>query len=252
MKGIARKAWHAGFNVIRMNQRNCGGTEHLTPGLYDNGLSQDVRAVIVELASREGFESVWAAGYSMGGNIVLRMAGEAGEELYILKGVVAVCPNIHPAACVEALEQPRNLIYHNYFLASLKSRLRRKAHHFPGRFDLSLLPKIKTMSGFDDAYTAPFAGYHNAADYYEKTGARHILDRIRIPTLLITSQDDPFIPFTTFDIAALHSNPAIGLIAPRHGGHCGFIQRPQTHEDMFWAENRVVEFIQNPRMAREI
>ena len=243
MKGIADKAWRAGFNVVRLNQRNCGRTEHLTPTLYHNGLSGDLRAVVTELSATEGIEAVWLVGYSMGGNLVLRMAGEVGNTLQMLKGVVAVCPNIDPEACVTAIEQRRNWIYHRHFVGRLKARLRRKARLFPGKFDLSRLAGLRTLREFDEAYTAPDGGYASAADYYERSGAKHLLGAIAVPTLVITAQDDPFIPYHTFEDQALQANPWIRLVAPMHGGHCGFLQRPRLDEDMYWAENRIVEFL---------
>ncbi len=246
MRGIAHKAWHAGLNVIRLNQRNCAGTEHLTPTLYNAGLSRDIRAAIDELAGKDGIRALWVVGYSMGGNLVLKMAGETCPGL---RGVAAVCPNVHPAPCVAALEQQRNWSYHQYFLRKLKARLKRKARFFPGKWDLSLLNNVRTVSQFDDAYTAPDGGYHNAADYYERSGARHVLQDIRVPTLLITAQDDPFIPFASFDISRIRANPCIQLITTAKGGHCGFLQRVRTNEDERWAENRIIEFIQRERHA---
>jgi len=229
--------------VLRMNQRNCGGTEHLTPTLYNSGLSGDLRAILTELVNKDRLEAMWAVGYSMGGNLTLRMAGELKQSFSALKGIGAICPNIHPAACVDALERPRNFIYHNYFLSRLKARLARKAQHFPGKFDLSLYPRLKTLSSFDDVYTAPFGGYKDAADYYEQVGARHLLHAIQVPTLIIVAQDDPFIPYHTFNIAPIHDNPHIQLVAPKHGGHCGFLQKNTQTEDRFWAENRILDFI---------
>lgn len=248
MRGIAHKAWHAGFHVIRLNQRNCAGTEHLTPTLYHGGMSQDIRMVAEELTNQDGIQSIWLTGYSMGGNLVLKMAGEARDSFPALKGVAAVCPNIHPAACVDALEQRRNWIYHENFMVKLKARLKRKVQLFPGKWDVSRYKNIRTMSQFDDAYTAPDGGFRNAADYYERTASRHLLHQIKVPTLIIAAKDDPFIPITIFDIPSLHSNPLIHLITPHHGGHCGFIQKPRIEEDSYWAENRVGEFIQ--RMTR--
>lgn len=242
MRGVAGKAWRAGFTVIRLNQRNCGGTEHLTPTLYHSGQCGDALAVAQELADREGIKAIWLAGYSMGGNLVLQAAGRAGTTLPALQGVAAVCPNIHPALAVEALERPRNWIYQRHFLTSLKARMRRKARFFPGRYDLSRLDRIRSLREFDDVYTAPAGGFANAADYYERTGSRHVLGDIRVPTLLITAQDDPFIPYRSFDLPALRENPRIRFVAPAHGGHCGFIQQPRATEDLYWAENRIVEF----------
>lgn len=243
MIGIAQKAWRSGLNVVRMNQRNCGGTEHLTPTLYHGGMSGDLYAVAKTLVEKDGLPAIWIAGYSMGGNLALKLAGEVGASFPQLKGVIAVCPNIHPAACVKALQQPRNWIYHSYFLSHLKQRLVRKARLYPGKWDLSPLESIRTLWEFDDVYTAKAGGFRDAADYYERSGARHVLGTIAIPTLVITAQDDPFIPYETFAIASIRSNSAIRFVAPAHGGHCGFLQRPRDREDLFWAENRILEFV---------
>ena len=244
MRGLATKAWLAGFNAIRLNQRNCGGTEHETPTLYHSGLSGDLRAIATELADKDGLNDLWFAGYSMGGNLVLRMAGEVRASLMSLQGVMAVCPNIDPAACVTALEGRRNWIYHRHFLRSMQARLRRKAALFPRGFDVAGLSSIRSLRAFDDAYTAPDGGFLNAADYYERVGARHVLEQIAVPTLILTAQDDPFIPYRIFDTPALSLNPSIHFVAPAHGGHCGFLQRPRADEDLFWAENRLIEFME--------
>jgi hypothetical protein len=243
MLGIAGKAWRAGLNVIRLNQRNCGGTEHLTPTLYHSGLSGDFAAVISTLAAKDGLADIWAVGYSMGGNLALKMAGEAGLSHPALRGVIAVCPNIDPDACVAALEQPSNWFYQRYFLMRTTARLRRKAVHFPGKYDLSPLERIKTLREFDDLYTAPDGGFQSAADYYERVGARHVLRAIRVPTVIFAAQDDPFIPYRIFENPALLGNRSIRLVAPRHGGHCGFFQRSRTNEDTYWVENRLLDVI---------
>ncbi len=254
MLGMTDKAWRRGFNIVRLNQRNCGGTEHLTPTLYNNGMSGDVRTVLVELAACDGLDSIWLGGYSMGGNLVLKAAGEMGGSNPALKGVVAVCPNIDPAVCTAALIQPRNWIYNLHFVRSLKARLRRKARLFPDRFDPAPLAGIRTLLDFDEAYTAPDGGYRNAADYYEQAGSRHVLGSIAVPTLILTAQDDPFIPYWIFDIPAVRMNSMIRFEAPVHGGHCGFIQRDCTEGDRYWAENRLLDFITAatdvPRPAR--
>jgi uncharacterized protein len=244
MHGIAAKAYRAGFNVVRMNQRTCGGTEHLTPTLYNTGLSQDYRAIVKELARVDGLARIWLAGYSMGGNLILKAAGEAGSSETALAGAIAVSPNIDPPKCVEALEQPRNWLYHRHFLVELKARLRRKAALIPGKWDLKDLDSTVTMSQFDDHYTAPDGGYASGADYYNRVGACLVLDSITVPTLIITAQDDPFIPYSMFTVPLIQRNSRIQVIAPRHGGHCGFLQWPRNGEDHFWAESRIIDFLQ--------
>ena len=243
MRGIADKAWRAGFNAIRLNQRNCGGTEHLSATLYNSGLSEDLRTVIAELSTKDGLPRIWVAGYSMGGNLALKMAGEVGTDLPTLAGVITVCPTIEPAACVGALEQPTNWLYQRFFLFRLKDRLRLKARLFPGQWDLTRLRHIRTLREFDHHYTAPDGGYRGAEDYYERVAARRVLAAIRVPTLIITAQDDPLIPYTTFDLPGIEENPRITCWAPAHGGHCGFIQRAHSTEDRYWAENRIIELI---------
>ncbi|MDF0645114.1 MAG: alpha/beta fold hydrolase [Nitrospira sp.] len=243
MHGIAAKAYRAGMNVVRLNQRNCGGTEHLTSTLYNSGLGHDYRTVVDELVRLDGLAGIWLVGYSMGGNLVLRAAGETASLQPGLAGAVAVCPNIDPTQCVAALEHPRNWIYHSHFLTSMKARIRRKALLFPGRWDLTDLDAIRTLREFDDRYTARDGGYRDGADYYDRAGARHVLKSIAVPTVIITAQDDPFIPYDMFDTAAIRENPKIRLIAPRHGGHCGFVQPRRADEDRFWAENRIIDLM---------
>jgi predicted alpha/beta-fold hydrolase len=243
MHGITAKAYGAGFNVIRMNQRTCGGTDHLTPTLYNSGLSIDYRLVVRELAEVDGLAHIWLVGYSMGGNLALKAAGEMGESDSALEGVVAVSPNIDPTRCVAALEQPRNWIYHWHFLSSLKARVRRKAKIFPGKWDLAPLRSIKTITEFDECYTARDGGYVNVIDYYNRAGARHVLHNIAVPTLIITAQDDPFIPAVIFDIPGICQNPNISMMMPRYGGHCGFFQKCRHGEDRFWAEHRIMALL---------
>ena len=243
MRGLAAKAWRAGFNSIRLNQRNCGGTEHETPTLYHSGLTGDLLAVATELTEKDGLQQLWFAGYSMGGNLVLRMAGEMRGSFAPLKGVMAVCPNIDPASCVAALEERGNWLYHRHFLTSMQARLKRKAALFPHRFDVTGLSSMRSLRAFDDTYTAPDGGFINASDYYERVGARHVLEQIAVPTLMITAQDDPFIPYRIFETPSVGRNAYIHFIAPQQGGHCGFVQRPRSGEDVFWAENRLIEFM---------
>jgi predicted alpha/beta-fold hydrolase len=242
MLGIAEKAWQRGFQVIRLNQRNCGGTELLTPTLYNSGMSSDYRAVFEELSSGDGFSRIFFAGYSMGGNLVTKMAGEFGDLVpNALRGVVAVCPSINLAACADELERRNNYFYQRHFVAGLMSRYARKVELFPQRYSPDGFGRIRTVRRFDDAITAPHFGYRDAQEYYEAAGAKCVVDKIRVPMLLITAQDDPFVPFEATRASGVGKNPAIIFKAPEHGGHCGFIS-DESGSERFWAEQRVVEF----------
>lgn len=244
MRGLAHKALDAGFNAVLLNQRNCGGTEHLGPGLYHSGLMEDAAFVIRELARTEGLERFVAAGYSLGGNLALRLAGShTPEELPFLKAVCAVSPVIELEQCVGALERRSNYLYQWNFVRNLKARMRRKHACFPGQFDLSGLDRIRTVREFDAAYTAPFFGFASAEDYYHRAAALRVIDRIQIPTLIVAAEDDPFVPIDAFHDPRLTANPHITRIVTRHGGHCGFLGEPDgPGDDGYWAEARIVEF----------
>jgi predicted alpha/beta-fold hydrolase len=246
MLGTAEKAYQAGFNAVRLNQRNCGGTEALTPTLYHSGLSGDVRAVVLELIERDRLPEVFAVGFSMGGNLVLKMAGEfentAPREL---RGFAGIAPALDLAACAEALAEPSNFVYEWYFVRSLVSRMRYKASLFPEIYladgPLLALNSVSTVRDFDEFITARFCGFRGADDYYTRSSAQRVLGGIRRPTLILTSQDDPFVPFASFQDPAIHTNPSITLVSPQRGGHCAFISSRSGH-DRFWAESRIVGF----------
>lgn len=249
VRGIAEKAFHRGFHVVRLNQRNCGGSEALTPTLYNSGMSGDYRMVFEELSNGDGFEQVLFAGYSMGGNLVTKMAGEFGSHVpKALRGVCAVCAALDLAACADALERPGNYLYERHFVSGLMSRYARKQKLFPERYQLDGLGPIRTVRQFDDVITAPQFGYRDAQDYYEDAGAKRVASQIRVPFLLITAQDDPFVPYESFLAARISQNPAIRFIAPQHGGHCGFISK-HSGPERFWAEQRIVEFCEEIRDA---
>lgn len=242
MLGAADKAFHAGFNVLRVNQRNCGGTEELTPTLYNSGLSCDMRSIVRELIERDGLPEIFAAGFSMGGNLVLKMAGEFGDSApQQLRAVAGICPSCDLAACADAIGELRNRIYERHFVRRLKRRMACKSQMFPGKYPLNGLAKIRTVREFDDAITAKFCGFRDANDYYARSSALGLLADIRVQTLLLVAQDDPMIPFRSFDAEKLAANPRITLESPRHGGHCAFIATKRIGE-RFWAEARIIEF----------
>jgi len=182
MRGLADKAFTAGFNVVRLNQRNCGGTEHLSRGLYHSGLTADPRVVLEELIERDGLSRFVVAGYSLGGNITMKLAGElAGTAMREVKAFAAVSPVIELEACMQAIERRENRIYEWNFCRNLQGRMRRKERHFPGLFNLDGLWKIWSIRAFDDRYTAPHHGYDGAGDYYYRASAMRVIDKVARP-----------------------------------------------------------------------
>jgi hypothetical protein len=245
VRGLAAKAFARGMNVVRLNQRNCGDTEHLSAGLFHSGLTADAAHVLDELVAVDGHTRVAIAGYSLGGNLALKLAGEYGDRPpRALVAVAAVSPIIEIAECVRALERPDNALYQWNFVRDLKRRMRRKDRYWPGRFDLRGLARIRTVRQFDETYTAPHFGFDGAEDYYHRASAMRVIDRVRVPALVITAADDPFVPVPPFQRPEIAGNPYVQLVICTHGGHCGFVAAAGAHDDGYWAETRIVEFIE--------
>jgi hypothetical protein len=245
MRGLAAKAFARGMNVVRLNQRNCGDTEHLSEGLFHSGLTADAAHVVDELTRVDGLPAIGVAGYSLGGNLALKLAGEYGANApETLIGVAAVSPIIEISQCTRALERPGNWLYQWNFVRDLKRRMRRKDQHHPGLFDLTKLRSITTVREFDEAYTAPYFGFRGAEDYYHRASAMRVIDRVRVPALVITAEDDPFVPSAPFHDPKVTGNRHMDLRMSRHGGHCGFVGERSANDDGYWAENQIVQFIE--------
>jgi uncharacterized protein len=245
MMGIARNGLASGMNVVRMNQRNCGGMDHCAPTLYNSGRSADVAAVARNIVERDGVRGFVLAGFSMGGNLVLKLAGEWGSSGPTeFRGVVAVCPAINLAAGADALHEPANRIYEYYFLLQLFQRYRRKVRLFPKSFDASRVRGVRTLREFDDRVTAYYCGFTSADDYYARAAGANVIDQIARPALVIHAANDPFVRILPATKEKLLSNSNITYIETEDGGHCSFIGERENDSDYDgrWAEHEVVEF----------
>lgn len=251
MLGIARNGLAAGMNVVRMNQRNCGGMDHCAPTLYNSGRSGDVAAVARELIKRDRISGLVLVGFSMGGNLVLKLAGEwADKGPQEFRGVAAVCPAINLGAGADALHEPANRIYEYYFLLQLFRRFRRKARLFPAEFDPSRLRGVKTLREFDDRITAHYCGFASADDYYARAAAANVIDRIAVPALIIHSANDPFVRILPETREKILANRNITYVETEDGGHCAFVgeRNGASDYDGRWAERAIVEFTKQFRV----
>jgi uncharacterized protein len=243
MLGIAAKGMAAGMNVVRMNQRNCGGTDALSPTLYHSGRSKDVAAVAQNLMDQDRISRFALAGFSMGGNLVLKLAGEWGSEgPPQFRAVAAVCPSVNLAASADALHLPGNRLYEYHFMWKLRGRLKAKARLFPEVFDTSRLRGLTSLRDFDDKITAYYCGFEGASDYYQRSAAANVVDRIAVPTLILHAANDPFIRILPETRQKILSNPSITFVETEDGGHCSFLAEPDG-DDGRWAERQVVEFL---------
>ena len=233
MLTMAKAALDAGYAVSRFNIRTCGGTEHLANTLYHSGLTTDLRFVLNQLQ-----RPVHLVGYSLGGNMILKLAGELGEAAApLIASVCAISTPIDLAASARAIGRPSNRIYERRFLRRMRNRV-----VSTGRFTREQVKVARSIWEFDDLISGPSFGFRDAAHYYETQSAQLFLDRIRVPVLLIQAKDDIFIPFEIFDHPAIKTNPYITLHATEHGGHLGFLSR---NKPRFWLDGAVLRWIES-------
>lgn len=235
MRTMAKAGLDAGFAVNRFNIRTCGGTAHLANTLYHAGLTGDLRSVLQHIRD-EGRTPVHLVGYSLGGNMVLKLAGELGEEAVpLVSSVCAISTPIDLAACAHAIARRSNRIYERRFLKRMRARVAAT-----GRFPAKQLEKARSIWQFDDLFTGPSFGFRDAAHYYQTQSSRQFLERIRVPALLIQAKDDMFVPFEIFEHPDVTANPNVRLHATEHGGHLGFLSRTRPR---FWTDRAVLEWI---------
>ena len=244
VRGITQKALAAGMNVVRYNQRNCGGTDELAPVIYHSGLSSDIAAVAREVVEKDGVSKFALIGFSMGGNLVLKLAGDWGSSPPPqFRAVAACCPAMNMADCADALHEPLNRVYEIYFLFNLLRRMRRKSRLFPKHFDDKRLRGVRSLRQFDHQVTAHYCGFAGADDYYARSSASRVVDRIAVPALVLHAANDPFIRIPAETRAKIAANPNITFIESADGGHCAFVGPPNGVDDGFWAESQIVNFL---------
>jgi predicted alpha/beta-fold hydrolase len=231
MLSMASAALERGYAVDRFQLRSCGGTERLSSTLYHAGLTVD----LVEYLRRLG-KPAYLVGYSLGGNVALKLAGELGDDAAgVLAGVCAISTPIDLVACGRRIGERGNIIYERRFVRKLARKLAAA-----GLFPDADLKRARSLWEFDDEFTAQLWGFGSAANYYATQSSTAYLEHVRVPALLIQAKDDPIIPFQVFTHPALRSNPNIELLAPDHGGHLGFLSRRPPR---FWNDHVVLEWI---------
>jgi len=240
MNSLSQAALLRGFGVHRVNSRTCGGTEDLCETMYHSGLTSDTRAILEDIRERH-FGPAFVMGFSLGGNVALKLAGELGET-DLVAGFCAVSTPIDLATCVRSLEKRSNILYSKRFLRALCNRIRRKRRSAPHLYPTSGLGNVKTVWEFDDLVTAPLFGFGTAANYYATQSSMHYLDGIRVPTLVLCSKDDPLVPFSVYSHPAFDTNPALTLIATEHGGHLGFLARGPSR---FWLDQVALDWMES-------
>lgn len=238
---MAGRLFGLGLRVVRVNLRGCGSGRGLARHPYHSGRSEDVRQVLTWLNLQWPESPVALLGYSLGGNIVLKMAGEDGHvPTGSLDSVIAVSAPIDLLACSQLIEQPRNRLYDRHFVKLLIMDVRERQRFFPDLPDVSLPPQ-PTLRQFDDTYTAPRSGFRDAVDYYERASSGPLIGRIEVPTLLLTARDDPFIAVDPFE--RVPDRRHIEVHITDHGGHLGFLGFTSNPWKFRWMDDFLVDWI---------
>lgn len=236
IQSMAWDALNAGFIVHRFHMRTCGGTESLCKTLYHAGLTSDLHVFLQAIRGMASELPVFIVGFSLGGNVSLKLAGELGET-DLIDGVCAISTPIDLAAAVRRLSKPENRIYERRFVERMQARILAT-----GRYSQAGLEGTKTLYEIDDRITAPSFGFKGADHYYATQSATNYLTRIRVPTLLIHAKDDVLAPFESYAHPAFESNPFLRLVATEHGGHLGFLSRQAPR---FWVDEAAIEFLRS-------
>lgn len=243
VKGMIRAfTLHGGCHGLAWNYRGCSGEPNLQERFYHSGATEDLEAVIAHILSLGVYKNIYLSGFSLGGNLTLKYLGERGTELYpeIKKAAVFSVP-LDLSGSSRKISERGNWIYNKRFLRNLEKKIRLKASKMPGSLDIDALQGIKTLREFDDAYTAPLHGFDNAEAYYAHCSALKYLNDIRIPSLILNAQNDPFLSESCYPAEQLARHPYVQFEAPAEGGHVGFA--PANGNDLYYSEQRALAFV---------
>jgi len=247
VRRLAHGLLEKGLRVVRLDMRGAGRGLPLARRCYHGGRSADVRAALAEVHRWSPASPLVLVGVSLGGNIALRLAGEAAEQpVPGLERVAALAPPIDLERCATLLTRPRNRPYEKFFLRDLILSAQQRQRLFPDLPSLRL-PRRMTMRLFDDLYTAPRSGFADALDYYRTASSHRLIEHIPVPALILAARDDPFIAVEPFEQLKVPDHITVRIL--RHGGHVGFVGW-DGQGGFRWAERRLVEWISHPEPPR--
>jgi uncharacterized protein len=232
-----------GLRPVALNFRGCSGEPNRAVRAYHSGETEDLGYVLELLRDRFG-GPLGLVGYSLGGNVVLKFLGERGEDAReLVSAGVAVSVPFDLAAGARRLERGLlGRLYSHYFLSKLRRKVREKEELLRDACDVEAALRAPTVRAFDDAMTAPIHGFHDASDYYDQSSARRYVRGIRVPTLILHSRDDPFLPEDRIPGDAMEENPHVVPVITDRGGHVAFVGGSILRPD-FWSERVLARFL---------
>lgn len=239
MKGQGKILVEKGWDVVAMNHRGCSGEDNLLYESYNSGKTDDLETLINYISSKGKYSKISLIGFSLGGNLVLKLLGENNTLPKELKNGVAISSPIHLKSSLTQLLKKENWIYSAEFLSTLREKYKRKISLFPDEMSESALKNIITLYDFDNIYTAPAHGYKDADEYYELNSSLQFLPNIKVPVLILNALNDPFLSSKSYPDQIAKSSNYIFLETPKYGGHVGF----HENNELYYSEKRAFEFI---------
>ena len=242
IKGMVKALNRKGWDTVALNFRGCSGEPNRKSRMYHSGETQDINLVTKHILSADSYDELALIGFSLGGNVVLKSLGESGIDTDPrIKAAVAISVPSDLKACSDKLEQLSNRGYSRRFLRMLRKKIINKSYEYPGLIDTSGLDSVRSLKEFDEEFTAPLHGFNNADDYYSRSSSKQFLHNINIPTLMLSSADDPFLAPECYPFEIASGHEWLHLETPRHGGHVGFVAF--NDQDEYWSETRTAQFI---------
>ena len=241
MTGTAKLFNKNNIDAVCINFRGCSGEDNLKYYSYHSGETKDLKAVIKHVISNKTYSEIYLKGISLGANVILKYLGEEDIFPYQIKAAIAVSVPCYLTGSAKALHTFKNKLYHDRFLKHLLKRLKTKQNKFPESLTIEAFNSIKTLTDFDNVYTAKAHGFEDALDYYMRCSSLQFLPNIKLPTLIINALNDSFLSPECFPVKEAKSNPNLFLEMPNYGGHAGFIDK----SNVYYNEMRALEFINN-------
>ena len=244
MQGLSHKAYRQGWNTVLLNLYN-ENLRRVPPRIFHAGASRQLEAIIRKLVASRISRDLVLIGVSMGANMVLKMLGEWGSNPPLsVRAAAVLSPLVDLYTSSQLMEKLSNRIYQNHFVKGLKGVLQGPQSYWENFADVTSVLRARSIREFDESFTAPVCGFRDADDYYRKASAAPLLARIRIPTLIIHSFDDPFLPYEPFVQEEVQQNPHLLLSLTCKGGHVGFLEKDRQQDiDRLWAENRMIDYV---------
>lgn len=229
------------WDVAAVNYRGCSGVINNAMRMYHSGATDDLHTIIDYFI--DAYEEVVLIGFSLGGNICLKFAGEYGDEMDSkITKVIAVSVPVDLKAGSVNIGRKSNFIYEKKFIVSLSEKIRLKHKQFPTIISIDALKEIKKLYDFDDIYTGPLHGFGNAENYYATCSSKQFLKSIQRDTLIINALDDPFLPEACYPYTEVNNNNFIEMLTPKYGGHVGFVKRGSRY---YWIEETICQWLED-------